>query len=184
MEFVNGTTLKHLIDHQERFEIVEIIRIMESLLAGLQYSHDRGVVHRDIKPENIMVTRSGEVKIADFGIARIENSSFNQASTMLGAPAYMSPEQFLGQTVDARTDLYSAGVVLYQLLTGKKPFEGGLTSITQKALNTDPPMPSVLSVTVPRTFDAVVKKAMAKLPEDRFGSAAAFAQALLAADKA
>jgi serine/threonine-protein kinase len=181
MEFVDGTTLKHLTDKHERFELPEIVRLMESLMAGLQYSHDRGVVHRDIKPANIMLTKKGEVKIADFGIARIESSSMTQAGTMLGTPSYMSPEQFMGQTVDARTDLYSSGVLLYQLLTGEKPFEGGLTAIMHKVLNTEPPPPSALSVTVPGAFDAVVKKAMAKRPEDRYASAAAFSQAVRAA---
>jgi serine/threonine-protein kinase len=178
MEFVNGTTLKHVVDKKERFELSEIVRIMESLMAGLQYSHDRGVVHRDIKPANIMLTKSGEVKIADFGIARIESSSMTQAGTMLGTPSYMSPEQFMGQTVDARTDLYSSGVMLYQLLTGEKPFEGGLTAIMHKVLNTEPPPPSALSVTVPHSFDMVVQKAMQKRPEDRFASANEFAKAV------
>jgi serine/threonine-protein kinase len=178
MEYVNGTTLKHVVDKKERFELNEIVRIMESLMAGLQYSHDRGVVHRDIKPANVMLTKSGEVKIADFGIARIESSSMTQAGTMLGTPSYMSPEQFMGQTVDARTDLYSSGVMLYQLLTGEKPFEGGLTAIMHKVLNTEPPPPSALSVTVPHSFDMVVQKAMAKRPEDRFASANDFAKAV------
>ncbi len=178
MEFVDGTTLKHVVDKKERFELAEIARLMESLMAGLQFSHDRGVVHRDIKPANIMLTQSGEVKIADFGIARIESSSMTQAGTMLGTPSYMSPEQFMGQTVDARTDLYSSGVMLYQLLTGEKPFEGGLTAIMHKVLNTEPPPPSALSVTVPHAFDAVVKKAMAKRPEDRFASATEFSRAI------
>ncbi len=178
MEFVDGTTLKHVLDKKERFETGEVVRIMEGLLAGLQFSHDRGVIHRDIKPANIMLTKAGEVKIADFGIARIESSSMTQAGTMLGTPSYMSPEQFMGQTVDARTDIYSSGVMLYQLLTGEKPFEGGLTAIMHKVLNTEPPPPSALSVTVPHAFDAVVMKAMAKRPQDRFGSAAEFAQAL------
>jgi serine/threonine-protein kinase len=181
MEFVDGTTLKHLTDKKDRFELPEIVRLMSELMAGLQYSHDRGVVHRDIKPANIMLTKKGEVKIADFGIARIESSSMTQAGTMLGTPSYMSPEQFMGQTVDARTDLYSSGVLLYQLLTGEKPFEGGLTAIMHKVLNTEPPAPSALSVTVPGAFDAVVKKAMAKRPEDRFASAREFAQAVRAA---
>jgi serine/threonine protein kinase len=141
MEFVDGTTLKHLTDKKDRFELPEIVRLMTELMAGLQYSHDRGVVHRDIKPANIMLTKKGEVKIADFGIARIESSSMTQAGTMLGTPSYMSPEQFMGQTVDARTDLYSSGVLLYQLLTGEKPFEGGLTAIMHKVLNTEPPAP-------------------------------------------
>jgi serine/threonine-protein kinase len=178
MEFVNGTTLKHIVDKKDRFELAEIVRLMESLMAGLQYSHDRGVVHRDIKPANIMLTKSGEVKIADFGIARIESSSMTQAGTMLGTPSYMSPEQFMGQTVDARTDLYSSGVMLYQLLTGEKPFEGGLTAIMHKVLNTEPPPPSALSVNVSHSFDAVVQKAMAKRPEDRFSSASEFAKAV------
>jgi tRNA A-37 threonylcarbamoyl transferase component Bud32 len=178
MEFVDGTTLKHVVDKKERFELAEIVRLMDGLMAGLQYSHDRGVVHRDIKPANIMLTSAGEVKIADFGIARIESSSMTQAGTMLGTPSYMSPEQFMGQTVDLRTDIYSSGVMLYQLLTGEKPFEGGLTAIMHKVLNTEPPPPSALSVTVPHGFDAVVKKAMAKRPEDRFASATEFAAAL------
>jgi serine/threonine-protein kinase len=184
MEFVDGTTLKHLTDKRERFELPEIVRLMSELMAGLQYSHDRGVVHRDIKPANIMLTSKNEVKIADFGIARIESSSMTQAGTMLGTPSYMSPEQFMGQTVDARTDLYSSGVLLYQLLTGEKPFDGGLTAIMHKVLNTEPPAPSALSVTVPGSFDAVVKRAMAKRPQDRYASASEFAQAVRAAYEA
>ncbi len=178
MEFVDGTTLKHVLDKGERFEISEIVRIMDSLMTGLQFSHGRGVVHRDIKPANIMMTKAGEVKIADFGIARIESSSMTQAGTMLGTPSYMSPEQFMGQTVDARTDLYSSGVMLYQLLTGEKPFDGGLTAIMHKVLHTEPPPPSALSVTVTPALDTVVKTAMAKRPEDRFSSASDFALAL------
>ncbi|MDE1906509.1 MAG: protein kinase, partial [Rhodospirillales bacterium] len=147
-------------------------------MTGLQFSHGSGVVHRDIKPANIMLTKAGEVKIADFGIARIESSSMTQAGTMLGTPSYMSPEQFMGQTVDARTDIYSSGVMLYQLLTGEKPFDGGLTAIMHKVLHTEPPAPSALSVSVTPALDAVVKKAMAKRPEDRFDSAQDFAQAL------
>jgi serine/threonine-protein kinase len=178
MEFVEGTTLKHVLDRNERFELAEIVRMMRALLAGLQYSHERGVVHRDIKPANMMLTASGEIKIADFGIARIESSSLTQAGTMMGTPSYMSPEQFMGQTVDARSDIYAAGVVLYQLLTGEKPFDGGLTAIMHKVLHTEPPPPSVLSVTVPHAFDPVVQKAMAKQPAARFASAAEFAVAL------
>jgi tRNA A-37 threonylcarbamoyl transferase component Bud32 len=178
MEFVDGTTLKNVLDRNEHFELAEIVRIMRSLLVGLQYSHERGVVHRDIKPANIMLTKTGEIKIADFGIARIESSSLTQAGTMLGTPSYMSPEQFMGQTVDSRTDIYSAGVMLYQLLTGEKPFEGGLTAIMHKVLNSEPPPPSALSVTVPHAFDEVVQKAMSKRPAQRFASADQFARAL------
>ncbi len=181
MEFVDGPPLKNLLDKQERFALPDIVRVMDDLLAGLQFSHDRGVVHRDIKPANVMLTSTGQAKIADFGIARIESSSMTQAGTLLGTPAYMSPEQFMGQVVDSRTDIYSSGVMLYQLLTGDRPFEGGLSAIMHKALNTEPPWPSQLSVTAPPAFDTVVKRAMAKRPEDRFPSATAFAEAIRAA---
>jgi serine/threonine protein kinase len=181
MEYVDGPPLKNLLDKQERFALPDVIRVMDDLLTGLQFSHDRGVVHRDIKPANVMLTSAGQAKIADFGIARIESSSMTQAGTLLGTPAYMSPEQFMGQVVDARSDIYSSGVLLYQLLTGERPFEGGLSAIMHKALNTEPPWPSQLSVTAPPAFDAVVKRAMAKRPDDRYASATAFLEAVRAA---
>ncbi|HUN40415.1 MAG TPA: protein kinase [Acetobacteraceae bacterium] len=184
MEYVDGPAVKSLLDRQERFGLNETLRIMTDLLTGLQFSHARGVVHRDVKPANIMLTSEGQAKIADFGIARIESSSMTQAGTVLGTPAYMSPEQFMGQVVDARTDLYSSGVVLYQLLTGERPFEGGMSAIMHKALNTDPPLPSQISVTCPPAFDGVVRKAMAKRPEERFQSAAEFLGSLQAAASA
>ena len=181
MEYVDGPSVKSLVDKQERFATADTMRIMTDLLNGLQFSHARGVVHRDIKPANIMLTSDGQGKIADFGIARIESSSMTQAGTVLGTPAYMSPEQFMGQVVDARTDIYSSGVLLYQLLTGERPFEGGMSAIMHKALNTDPPLPSQISVTCPQAFDGVVRKAMAKRPEERFQSATEFLEALQAA---
>lgn len=178
MEYVEGDTLKAMIDHGERFTAPDAIRMMESLLAGLAYSHQNGVIHRDIKPANVMITKDGRLKLADFGVARIESSSLTQAGTMIGTPSYMSPEQFMGQTIDARTDIYSAGVLMYQLLTGEKPFEGSVTAIMHKVLNVEPPAPSALSVSVSPALDAVVRRAMAKRPEDRFATAADFAAAL------
>ena len=185
MEFVDGHTLKGLLDAGERMALPNIGRIMTDVLGGLQYSHDRGVVHRDIKPANIMVVGGegdgrGQAKIADFGIARIESSNLTQAGTIMGTPAYMSPEQFMGQTVDARTDIYSSGVLLFQLLTGERPFEGSMATIMHKALNTQPPKPSDLSVTAPAALDPVVARAMARRPEDRFETASIFAEALKA----
>ncbi|MCF3948470.1 protein kinase [Acidiphilium sp. AL] len=182
MEFVEGDTLKSLLDRGERFAVADALRMMEALLAGLAYSHDHGVIHRDIKPANVMITRDGRVKLADFGVARIESSSLTQAGTMIGTPSYMSPEQFMGQTIDARTDIYSAGVLLYQLLTGEKPFEGSVTGIMHKVLNTEPPAASALSVSVTPALDAVVRRAMTKRPEDRFASARDFAAALHTSD--
>jgi serine/threonine protein kinase len=178
MEFVDGRTVKALLDSGERLAPAEIVRLMTALLAGLQYSHDNGVVHRDIKPANIMLTGNGQVKIADFGIARIDSSSITRMGTVLGTPAYMSPEQFLGQTADRRSDIYAAGVVLYQLVTGTRPFEGTMSGIMHQALHSVPRRPSAISVATPPALDAVVAKAMAKRPEDRFETAAAFARAL------
>ena len=178
MEFVSGRSLKEILDTGDRMPLAATVRLMDDVLAGLTYSHDRGVVHRDIKPANVMITSDDRAKIADFGIARIESSNMTQAGTVLGTPAYMSPEQFMGQTVDRRTDIYSTGVLLYQLLTGERPFEGGLTAIMHKVLNTTPPRPSELSVTAPTGLDAVVARAMARRPEDRFDDAASFARAI------
>ena len=178
MEYVDGPTLNTLLDKNERFALNNAVHVMLDVLAGLQFSHERGVVHRDIKPANVMLTSNGQAKIADFGIARVESSSMTQAGTLLGTPAYMSPEQFMGQVVDARTDIYSSGVLLYQLLTGERPFDGGMSAIMHKALNTEPPAPSQISVIAPPSFDAVVRRAMAKRPEDRFPSSAAFAEAI------
>ena len=182
MEYVEGETLKSVLDRGERFATVDALRMMRSLLAGLAYSHDNGVIHRDIKPANVMITRDDQVKLADFGVARIESSSLTQAGTMIGTPSYMSPEQFMGQTIDMRTDIYSAGVMLYQLLTGEKPFEGSITAIMHKGLSVEPPAPSALSISVPPRLDAIVRKAMAKRPDDRFADAREFAQALANAE--
>ncbi len=179
MEFVEGDSLKTVLDRNERMPVAQILQLMQQLLNGLQYSHERGVVHRDIKPSNLMLTKNGALKITDFGIARIEGSSATQVGTVLGTPAYMSPEQWQGVPVDARADIYSAGVLLYHLLTGERPFEGGSTSaIMHKALHTEPVAPSQLSVGALPALDPIVLKAMAKRPEDRYASAAAFAGAL------
>jgi serine/threonine-protein kinase len=178
MEFVEGDSLKTLLDRKNRLSIAATMRIAEELLAGLQFSHDHGVIHRDVKPANVMVTTDGRVKIADFGIARIESSNLTQSGAMVGTPAYMSPEQFTGQIVDARTDIYSAGVLLYQMLSGRRPFDGTASVIMQKVMNTKAPHLSELSPGTPPRFDPVIARAMARHPVDRFASAAEFAHAL------
>ncbi|MDW8397812.1 MAG: protein kinase [Acetobacteraceae bacterium] len=180
MELVEGGSLKKRLDAKERFPIAEIVRVMTQVLEALDYSHKRGVVHRDIKPANVMLGEGGQVKLADFGIARIENSSMTQVGTVMGTPSYMAPEQLRGEPVDLRADIWAAGVLLYQLLTGAKPFEGDFVALSHRVLHTEPPPPSALSVTCPRAFDAVVAKALAKRPEDRYPSAAAFAEAIRA----
>jgi serine/threonine-protein kinase len=185
MEFVSGRELKSYFENNERFPMADIVRVMSQLLDALEYSHQYGVVHRDIKPANIILLPDHRVKVADFGIARIESSQYTQAGTVLGTPAYMSPEQFMGQTVDGRSDIFSAGVVLYQFLTGERPFSGTATTIMHKVLMEEPLPPSMLNVQVPKRFDAVIKKAMTKRPEDRFQTAREFADAIrvAAADK-
>ena len=181
MELVEGGTLKAPLDRGERFPIAEIVRVMDQVLAALSYSHGRGVVHRDIKPANIMLASDGTIKIADFGIARIESSTMTQVGTVMGTPSYMAPEQLRGETVDARADIWAAGVMLYQLLTGEKPFEGGYSALMHRVMTTEPTPPSQLAVSAPRAFDAVVARALAKRPDDRFPTAAAFAEAIRAA---
>jgi len=119
MEYIVGIELKEHFEKTIRFQIKDSAKIMAQLLDALEYSHTHGVVHRDIKPSNILITKDGQVKIADFGIAKIESSELTQAGSVLGTPAYMSPEQFMGVAADRRSDIYSAGVILYQFLTGE-----------------------------------------------------------------
>lgn len=178
MEFITGRELKDLFDKGERFPIRDSVRIMLQLLSALEYAHAHGVVHRDIKPANIVIAQDSQIKVVDFGIARIESSELTQVGTVLGTPTYMSPEQFLGLTVDGRSDIYSAGVILYQFLTGERPFTGNMATMMQKVLNQAPVPPSTLNPDIPRALEEVVLKAMAKRPEDRFQNAAEFTQAL------
>ena len=179
MEFIKGRELKDYFDENRRFPVKETGRIMGEILDALGHAHAHGVTHRDIKPANVILLDGGAaVKVADFGIARIETSELTQAGTVLGTPSYMSPEQFLGQTVDGRSDLFSCGVILYQFLTGEKPFTGAVTTIMHKVLKEEPLAPSMLNATLPPAWDAVIRKAMAKNPDERYQSAAEFGQAV------
>jgi len=179
MEFIKGRELKDYFDENRRFPIRETGRIMLEILDALAHAHAHGVTHRDMKPANvILLDGSAAVKVADFGIARIETSELTQAGTVLGTPSYMSPEQFLGQPVDGRSDLFSCGVILYQFLTGEKPFTGAVTTIMHKVLKEEPLAPSMLNATLPPAWDAVIRKAMAKNPAERYQTAAEFAQAV------
>jgi len=178
MEFVKGRELRDFFEANERFAIKDVERLMLEVLDALGHAHANGVVHRDIKPANLIVLADGKVKVADFGIARVEKSELTQVGTVMGTPAYMSPEQFMGQPVDGRSDIFSCGVILYQFLTGEKPFTGNSTTIMYKVLHEEPLAPSLLNVALPAAFDAVVKKAMAKNPDERYQSAQEFAQAI------
>lgn len=180
MEYVSGRELKDFLDKHQRFPLKTTVSIVTQLLDALAYSHAHGVVHRDIKPGNILVLSTGRIKIMDFGIARIESSTLTQFGDVIGTPSYMSPEQFAGQQVDKRSDLFSTGVILYHLLTGEKPFPGNsMTTIMHRVINTNAPRVSDLNVQVPAFLDAVVAKALAKKPDQRFQSAEEFKAALL-----
>ncbi len=178
MEFVKGKELRDYFEANERFLPKDIERIMGALLDALGHAHENGVVHRDIKPANVILLADGRVKVADFGIARIENSELTRAGTVMGTPSYMSPEQFLGVPADSRTDIFSCGVILYQFLTGEKPFMGSTHTIMYKVLNEEPLAPSTLNVALRPAWDAVVRKAMAKQPGDRYQTAGEFAAAI------
>lgn len=181
MEYVEGEELKRAFERNARFPLADVERIMTQLLAALEEAHAHGVVHRDVKPANVFMLPDGGVKIGDFGIARIDSSELTQVGSVLGTPSYMSPEQFMGQTVDGRSDLFAAGVILYQLLTGEKPFTGKLAAIMQQVLKDPPRPPSAHDPRLPAAFDALLAKALAKRPADRFQNARAFAAAVRAA---
>jgi eukaryotic-like serine/threonine-protein kinase len=182
MEFIKGRELRDFFEKGERFPMPEVVRIMSEMLDALDHAHSQGVVHRDMKPANLILLDNGRVKIADFGIARVEASELTQTGTVLGTPTYMSPEQFMGHPVDGRSDLFSCGVILYQLLTGEKPFTGeSTTTIMYKVLREEPVPPSQLNLSLAPALDAVMKKALAKNPAERFQSGHEFAQALKAA---
>ncbi len=184
MEFVKGEDLKHFLDQGKRFSLEQSAFMMADLLAALDYAHRNKIIHRDIKPANMLLTREGRVKLTDFGVARITDSgeATKTSGGTVGTLKYMSPEQVAGKGVDASSDLFSAGIVLYQLLTGVRPFDGeGYLDIVSKIVKEDPVPPSRIVGALPPSLDAVVAKALAKSKLDRFADANNFAAALKAA---
>ena len=184
MEYVKGRELKDYFEAHERFATADAVRILTQILSALGYSHRLGVVHRDIKPANIILLPDGSVKVADFGIAHIESSELTQVGAVLGTPSYMSPEQIQGLPIDGRSDLFSVGVILYQFLTGERPFSGSSTITMRKVLEENPLPPSRFNLQLPGVMDAVVRKALEKRADDRYQTADEFAEALQAAAKA
>jgi serine/threonine-protein kinase len=179
MEYVPGKPLTAYLDEGLRTEVQRVRDIVGQLLEALAYSHAQGVVHRDIKPGNLLVTPEGQIKVTDFGIARIETSNLTQRGDMLGTPSYMSPEQYMGEATDGRSDIFSAGVILYELLTGERPFRGDSSGqIMQRILHDTPANASELNPLVPPAVDWLIGKALAKDANDRFASAREFQGAL------
>ena len=181
MEFVEGETLANIIK-QTRLTAPQIKHIIVNAANGLQHAHDNGVFHRDVKPENIMISpKTGVTKLMDFGIARLVESNMTATGSVLGTPAYMAPEQVTGHKVDARSDVFSLGAVLYELLTGNRAFPGNkITAVMLAVLQEEPPMPSTCDVEprVNPAWDPIVAKAMAKKAEERYQTAAEFANAV------
>src|SRR5258708_6560566 len=184
MEFIKGKELKTFFDASERFDLKEAVRIMAELCDALDFAHNAGIIHGDIKPANGMLDAQARSKLTDFGVARVQDSNKTsverpQAGTMVGTPAYMSPEQITGGNIDKRSDVFSAGIILYHSLPGERPFPGsGAWTIAKKIMQEEPPLPSSLNNAITPLFDAVVNKALAKNPNQRFQSARDLAVAL------
>lgn len=177
MEYIEGRDLKFFFDGNERFEIADVVRIMCELCDALHFAHEAGIIHCDVKPANVMIDMHGRTKLTDFGAACFANADSDKndrekTGAMIGTPGYMSPEAITGAKFDRRTDVFSAGIILYQLLTGEMPFIGqGAWATTQMTLNDDPPPPSTINKAIAPLFDAVIKKALAKEVENRYQTA-------------
>src|SRR6188768_1330780 len=180
MEFLEGNELKDIIASGNLPSPESVVDIISQVADGLWFAHQQDIVHRDVKPSNIMVMKGGMAKITDFGIARLPNSAVKtMTGLILGSPRYMSPEQVIGKSIDARSDIFSLGVVLYESLTGVAPFDGdNVNAIMYATVNTTPPPPSQHNRAVPAMLDLIVAKAMAKLLEDRYQTTKEFADDL------
>ncbi|MBC7803619.1 MAG: protein kinase, partial [Candidatus Parcubacteria bacterium] len=178
MELVEGRSLREHLIEGWRPDLSRLPVVLEQLLEALDYSHGRGVVHRDVKPGNVLVSDMGVAKMSDFGIARIERSHLTQAGEMLGTPFYMAPEQYDGQAIDERTDIYSAGVIVYEVLCGRRPFDGQGGNLMRQILQEPPPPASTYEPRLPVTIDMVLARALAKKPQNRYRGAREFLEAL------
>jgi tRNA A-37 threonylcarbamoyl transferase component Bud32 len=184
MEFIKGTTLRALLDSEGQFPVERALRLMRGTCAGVGAAHRQGVVHRDLKPENIIVVAPDadyefeSVRVLDFGLAKLANAGATPTGTVVGTPFYMSPEQCLGEPLDSRSDVYSLGVMLYEMLSGSRPFTADTVSgvITKQLYETPPPLPP--SVKVPRRVSAGITRALAKEPDDRWQTATDLARQL------
>jgi len=172
MELVEGKSLQALLDGGQAFSLPRVLRIMEQACSALQFAHERNVVHRDIKPANLMLTADDTVKVTDFGTAKIlQFGTVQQTAHVMGTPSYMSPEQVKGRAVDGRTDIFSLGVMLYEMVTGEKPFPGqNITTVIYKIVNEDPVPPRQIDPSIHPGISAVIMKALVKEPDARYQS--------------
>jgi serine/threonine-protein kinase len=169
MEFLEGKSLQALVEEQTILPVETIIPMYEQVCSALDHAHRHRIVHRDIKPANIMILESGLVKVTDFGIAKMMSMGMTQAGQILGTPNYMSPEQVKGRSVDGRADIFSLGVILYELVTGEKPFGGqNITTVIYKIINENPISPRELDATIPVGLSYVIQKALAKSQDERY----------------
>lgn len=178
MEYVDGCGLGQYLRQGRKLPVADVVSIMIQLLEALDYVHQRGVIHRDIKAANLLITANGRLKITDFGIARIDMANLTQVGSVIGTPSTMAPEQFLGLAVDHRADLFAAGVVFYEMLTGERPFAGGMEAMAYQVCNVQQRAPSAHNPELSPLFDAIVTQALAKRADERYADAAAFAVAL------
>ena len=177
MEFLEGRELRDIMNERGVLPVEQVLDVTAQVALGLAYAHEHGIVHRDVKPSNIMLVRDGHVKITDFGIARMASAAVRtQTGMVLGSPKYMSPEQVVGKDIDQRSDIFSLGVMLYELLTGQAPFDGeNVNAIMYQTLNILPAPPNTLNPAVPEMVNFIVAKALAKGIEDRYQNAEDFA---------
>ena len=182
MEFLEGRELRDIMNSGGPLPVDQVLDIVAQVAQGLAYAHEHDIVHRDVKPSNIMVVHDGHVKITDFGIARMASSAVRtQTGMVLGSPKYMSPEQVMGKAIDQRSDIFSLGVMLYEMLTGQAPFTGeNVNAIMYQTLNAVPAPPSTLNSGVPEMLNFIVAKALAKALDDRYQNARDFANDLRA----
>ncbi len=184
MQHIQGRSLQHVLDSGRVFEPVEVDRLMIPLLRAVSYAHQNGVIHRDIKPGNILLDNDGVPHLVDFGVAKTAASTLTLAGMALGTPGYISPEQLQGQTADARSDVFSLGVLYYVLLTNKEPFAGKrISTVMHRIVHDEAPAPSTLRPDLPAGYDVIAGRAMAKRPQDRYQSCAEMSAAIESLDQ-